>query len=83
MPTVATFDGIKIMFYNNEHPQPHFHAKFTEHQAVIDLETMTISQGFMPVAQKRKVLFWSVPRKAQLLRAFGLACNHDDLELIA
>jgi hypothetical protein len=30
MPTVAIADGIKIQFYFNEHPQPHFHAAFAE-----------------------------------------------------
>ncbi|WP_449409607.1 DUF4160 domain-containing protein [Methylobacterium komagatae] len=28
MPVVAEFDGIRIMFYANEHPPPHFHAYF-------------------------------------------------------
>jgi len=26
MPVVALVDGVKIAFYANEHPPPHFHA---------------------------------------------------------
>jgi hypothetical protein len=28
MPTVAIVDGVKIQFYFDEHPPPHFHAVF-------------------------------------------------------
>jgi hypothetical protein len=30
MATVAIVDGIKIQFYNEEHPPPHFHAEYAE-----------------------------------------------------
>ena len=36
MPLVAVLDGIKIQFYWDEHPPPHFHVEYGEHVAVIE-----------------------------------------------
>lgn len=66
MPIVAIVDGVRVMFYANEHPPPHFHAAIGEHQAVIDIDTLTISAGFLPVAKRRRVLAWAKPRQAAL-----------------
>ena len=82
MPKVATFDGIKIWFYHNEHPPPHFHVTCAEHQAVIDIDTMRVERGYLPIAQRRKVMAWAKPRRAELIRAFIQAANHDDPEPI-
>ena len=30
MPTVAIIAGVKIQFYPDEHPPPHFHARIAE-----------------------------------------------------
>jgi hypothetical protein len=35
MATIAVVGGFKIMLYANEHPPPHFHAKFAEFHAVM------------------------------------------------
>ncbi len=45
MPTVALVDGVKTVFYANEHPPLHFHAKYAEHQAVFNVKTLEIEQG--------------------------------------
>jgi hypothetical protein len=45
MATVAMLDGVKIMLYANEHPPPHFHAKFAEFHAVIDINKLAIVRG--------------------------------------
>ena len=42
MATVAVVDGVKIMLYANEHPPPHFHAKFAEFHAVIDIDKLAM-----------------------------------------
>ncbi|CAA2101424.1 hypothetical protein MBUL_01169 [Methylobacterium bullatum] len=66
MPVVAIIDGIKIWFYNDDHPPPHFHAEYAEHEALIDLDTLKIIVGFLPKAQYRKVLAWAETRKPAL-----------------
>jgi Domain of unknown function (DUF4160) len=76
MPTVAIVDGVKIQFYNDEHPPPHFHAEHAEHRAMISIDTLEILQGHLPRAQYRKVAAWAEPRKSALLRAWAL-CQSD------
>ena len=76
MPTVAIVDDIKIMFYHDEHPPPHFHVKFGEHQAVINLLSLEIMRGFLPKPQYRKVFAWASDRRLALSRAWA-ACERD------
>lgn len=82
MPTVAVVDGVKIQFYANEHPPPHFHAEFAEHQAVIDIESLSIVAGFLPPAKRRKVVAWATTRRRQLALAFIQATSHEKVEPI-
>jgi len=37
MPTIAWFYGIAIRMYVRDHPPPHFHAVYGEHEAFINL----------------------------------------------
>lgn len=82
MPVVATVDGVRIMFYASEHPPPHFHAKFSGHQAVIDIESLVVTAGFLPVAKRRKVIAWAGLRQAKLALAFVQATSHEKVEMI-
>ncbi|MCJ2014478.1 DUF4160 domain-containing protein [Methylobacterium sp. J-076] len=83
MPVVAELDGVRIMLYANEHPPPHFHAWFAEHRAVIDIETLTVTEGFLPVAKRKKVLRWAATRQDALRRAFIQATSQEKVEPIA
>jgi len=73
MPKVAVIDGVAIIFYHNDHPPAHFHAKFGEHQAVFDIESLRLTEGFLPVSKRRIVQEWATPRRNALRAAFLLA----------
>jgi siroheme synthase (precorrin-2 oxidase/ferrochelatase) len=83
MPIVATVEGVKIVFYANEHPPPHFHARIAEYQAVIDIDELKVTEGRLPPAKKRKVLAWAATRQDQLRRAFAKAIAKEPVEPIA
>jgi Domain of unknown function (DUF4160) len=70
MATVAVVDGVKIMLYANEHPPPHFHAKFAEFHAVIDINKLAIVRGSLPPSKSNAVIHWATGRQEALLRAF-------------
>jgi hypothetical protein len=70
MATVAVVDGVKIMLYANEHPPPHFHAKFAEFHAVIDLNELAIIRGSLPPSKSKAVIQWATRRQEALLTAF-------------
>jgi Domain of unknown function (DUF4160) len=70
MATVAVVDGVKIMLYANEHSPPHFHAKFAEFQAVIDINRPAISRGSLPPSKAKAVMHWAAERQEALRSAF-------------
>jgi hypothetical protein len=53
VPTVAIIDGVKIQFYAQEHPPPHFHAIFAEHRAQIEIETLRVLKAASPARNSR------------------------------
>lgn len=55
MPEISRFYGIIIAMYYNEHNPPHFHAKYGEFQAEIDIRTLQIIKGELP--KRAKTLF--------------------------
>lgn len=74
MPHVATVDGIKIMFYSEDHPPPHFHAQYAEHAALIEIDTLSAFRGFLPKPQYRRVVAWAETRRDALWSAW-FACE--------
>ncbi|MEP6543818.1 DUF4160 domain-containing protein [Microcoleus vaginatus GB1-A2] len=45
MPELSRFLGIIITMYYNDHPPPHFHARYNQQKAIIDIETLSILEG--------------------------------------
>jgi Domain of unknown function (DUF4160) len=82
MPTVANVEGVKIQLYANEHPPPHFHARIAEHQAVVDIDALAVTEGFLPIPKRRKVLAWDATRQAALRNAFAAAIAREPVEPI-
>ena len=71
MPVVAVVEGVKIEFYPDEHPPPHFMRVFAEFVAQIDIRTGKILRGSLPPAKLGRVLTWVVGHKAELMNAWS------------
>ena len=82
MPTVAIVEGVRIVFYRNEHPPPHFHARIAEHHAVIDIELLKVISGHLPVAKRRRVIKWARARQDILTETFNRAIAKEHVEPI-
>jgi hypothetical protein len=82
MPVVAIVDGVKIVFYANEHPPAHFHAMIAEHRAVFDIMSLVLTAGSLPAAKRRTVLSWAASRRDVLLERFAAAIAHEKVEPI-
>lgn len=67
MPTVAVIEGVKIRFYPQEHPPPHFHAVFAEHRAQIGIQPPRLLKGSLPREKLVLVLSWAELRTQVLL----------------
>ena len=48
MPVVSRFFGIIIAFYWEDHLPPHFHAKYSGDEAMVDIHTGTVLRGSLP-----------------------------------
>ncbi len=58
MPTIDSFNGIKIHVYNGEHRPPHIHADYNEFEILIGIEWGVIYAGDLPVKQLKQVFDW-------------------------
>ena len=82
MPEVSRFYGIIIALYYNEHNPPHFHAKYVEFKAEIDIRTLQILQGELPKRAKAMVLEWADEHRDDLMQDWELAQQNYELKQI-
>ncbi len=67
MPTFFIIDGIKIVFYFNDHNPPHFHALFGGEELVIEIKSLEIIEGELPKSQLKKVKKFAKENQSILL----------------
>jgi hypothetical protein len=48
MPEISRFFGIVIKMYLEDHPPPHFHAEYGEHEALLDIHALVVIGGRLP-----------------------------------
>lgn len=51
--------GIIITMYINDHPPPHFHARYAEHKAKFALVDLRMSEGSVPPRVRALVVEWA------------------------
>jgi len=82
MPEISRFYGIIIALYYNEHNPPHFHAKYAEFKAEIDIRTLQILKGELPKRAKAMVLEWADEHRDDLMQDWELARQNYELKQI-
>ncbi len=60
MPEVSRFYGIIVRFYYRDHCPSHFHAIYGGHEALIEIETGLIHDGYLPKTAYELVNQWRV-----------------------
>jgi hypothetical protein len=66
MPEISRFFGIIIAMYHNDHPPPHFHAKYAEFTAKIDIESGDMIEGKLPKRALALIEEWRALRVEEL-----------------
>jgi len=66
------------MFFD-EHARPHFHAKYAEHEASIDIRNFSVLRGSLPPKALSLVMEWTAIHQAELMVDWDLAMKHGDL----
>ncbi len=72
MPTISAFYGILIQMFFSDHAPPHFHAKYGEGKAVIDIQKLELIEGKLPRRALNLVLDWAELHQPELLKDWQL-----------
>ena len=67
MPEITRFYGIIIKVFFGDHPPPHFHAVYGEHNALVGIESLEIIEGDLPKRAQKLVLEWASTYQKDLL----------------
>ena len=66
MPEVSRVYGIVIGMYNEDHNPPHFHVRYNDYRAVIDIQTGDV-EGRLPRRVLNMVYEWLDLHKDELM----------------
>lgn len=83
MPIVSRFFGIVIAFYWEDHTPPHFHAKYSGDEAMIDLRSGEVLRGSLPRRALAMVNEWRQMHANELLDDWERARRREPLAYIA
>ena len=67
MPTISSFYGILIRMFFNDHPPAHFHARYGEFEATVDIATAAVLEGHLPRRALNLVQEWAMMHREELL----------------
>ena len=73
MPDICRFHGVTIYVYAEDHPIPHIHAVYAEHQAQIAINPITIIEGRLPTPIRRRVFRWAQQHQQEIHQAWNRA----------
>ncbi|PAX08798.1 DUF4160 domain-containing protein [Sphingomonas lenta] len=73
MPTLSIFYGIVVQVYWFDHAPPHFHARYAEHEAQIEIMSASVLNGSLPKRALAMVLEWTREHQAELMAAWEAA----------
>ncbi len=67
MPTISAFYGLLIQMFFQDHAPPHFHVKYGEYKALIDIRKLELIDGKLPRRALNLVLDWAELHQTALL----------------
>jgi hypothetical protein len=82
MPEISRFFGIIIAMYYNDHPPPHFHARYAQQKAIIEIQSLSILEGNLSPRVLGLVIEWAAFHQAELLQNWELARQQEPLTSI-
>ena len=77
MPEISRFFGIVIAMYFRDHPPPHFHARYGEHEAKFSIDTGLVTEGSLPRRARTLVQEWHALHIDELRSAWQAIRNRE------
>jgi hypothetical protein len=81
MPVISRFFGIVVFMFWRDHAPPHFHAKYGDEEAVIEIETGAVT-GALSKRALALVQEWRELHRKELLENWRLAEQRHSLKRI-
>jgi hypothetical protein len=82
MPEICRFYGIVITMYWNDHNPPHFHARYGEWLAEIDIQSLALLRGGLPPRAMAMTIEWAIQHQAELRDRWKRARRQQPLQSI-
>ena len=82
MPELSRFYGIIISIYRDEHPPPHFHARYGEYEASFVIETGALLRGEVPPRIRNLIVEWMELHQEELMDNWHRAMEKQDMTSI-
>jgi hypothetical protein len=82
MPEISRFLGIIITMYYNDHTPAHFHVRYNQQKAIIDIKNLTILQGQLSPRILGLVIEWAAIHQQELKENWQLARINEPLQPI-
>jgi hypothetical protein len=83
MPEICRFLGIIITMYYGDHSPPHFHVRYNQHVALVDIHQLRVLEGKLPPRVMGLVMEWAVLNQTALMANWQLAALYQPIESIA
>jgi hypothetical protein len=83
MATISAFYGIVIQVFWADHAPPHFHALYSEYEALVNVRTLEVMQGSLPRRALVLVLEWASQHRGELLENWNLCGKKQPLKKIS
>jgi hypothetical protein len=82
VPEISRFLGVVVAMFYADHPPPHFHVRYGEQRAIIEIETMRLVDGWLSPRVRGLVTEWGVRHRETLRENWRLAREHAPLRAI-
>ena len=82
MPEISRFFGIVIKMFVNDHNPPHFHARYGDDEALIEINGLTVFAGRLPPRALGLVIEWAALHRQELFNDWHRAQRHAPLTRI-
>jgi hypothetical protein len=82
MPEISRFLGIIVTMYFNEHNPPHFHVRYNEYRASVEIKTLNVISGALPARVRGLVNEWAEIHRDELLEIWESGKFHSIKPLV-
>jgi len=82
MPILATFFGIIVRMWHDDHPPPHIYVEYQGFEALVNIHSGDVTQGKLPNKAAAIVKDWCTTHRAELLENWERAQHFEPLERI-